>query len=489
MKKFSRISENTIILISQKLIIGIVSIILTPVLLKFIGVENFGLYAVGLALLGGISFVNWALNTSTQRYISVSLGMNNVQKLNEVLTASFVLHLGYAIFLVMILSVMLNLNIQDYLTIPTEKTDLFRTLFVYMGVASVIGVITIPFIAYFRAHERFLIISIVALVEPLVKLLFIMLVGMWNGDLLLKFSLLILVGQLLIFIIYFALFTVHRGDARVGLAFVRRTTLKDMATFIQWNVFGALVTMSRNQGTGLILNRYFGLLVNSAYAIALQVNAIVLMLAQSVTSAATPQLMKEGGGGNDQKMLANAKALSANSFILTSNVALPILLNLELFLSLWLGEAIPDGTDLFITLVLFLSVTSTLSGGIQSIFMVINRVKEYNLVVGSVILLNVPLATLLFWFNLPSYLIIVSGIFLEFVAFILRIYLLRKYIKFDSAIWFWDHFLRMVVFLIVYVVVSSLDDIFSFGNLMTLCVSLVGITIYVYMSKVWLEQA
>jgi O-antigen/teichoic acid export membrane protein len=196
--------------------------------------------------------------------------------------------------------------------------------------------------------------------------------------------------------------------------------VKELVFFSGWNLFGTLCSLGRSQGLSVLLNVFFGPLLNAAYAIANQITGQLGFFSITMLQTLSPQIMKSEGAGERQKMLYLSMLASKFCFFLLSIVAIPCLFEMKTILTLWL-EDVPEHTLVFCQLVLIGALTNQLTIGLQTALQAIGKIKLYQIIVGSLLLLNLPISYCLLRLNYPAYSVLISYCFIELLACSLRI--------------------------------------------------------------------
>jgi O-antigen/teichoic acid export membrane protein len=430
-KTSARVAINTAIIYVQKFSSAALALITTPLLLRVLGVSDFGIYALTTGFVGAVTFFTWSVSSATQRFIALALGEKNDAKLKQVISSSMFIHLVYGVIIFLAIVLVNYFFSAQLLNIPPDRQEAASKIIVIVAGISFLNIIGIPFLGVLRAHENFFILAVAGVTESLCKLAIAFLLLFLKGDLLLQYSLLMLLVSLISFFIYSI--TVHKKYYKINADLIQphTPTIKNMMAFIGWTLLGALAVMSRNQGVAVVLNMFFGVITNAAYGVALQINYAINILAQGVTGALTPVLLKSAGEKNYDKMLYSMKTMSRMAFYSIAVVSLPLYFSMEKVLFLWLKN-VPDGTVVFARCTIILVLVCILSSGMQAVFDAIGKVKIYNILVSVLLILNLPIAYLFFKLGYPDYTILLVSISLECLSYFLRLYLLGKYVNFSG---------------------------------------------------------
>lgn len=436
-KTANRILINTIIIYAQKFSTAALALVTTPLLLKVLGVEDYGVYTLTLGFVGTLTFLTWSLSGTTQRYIAVTLGEKNYEKLPQVLSSSLLIHLVYGIIIIAVIEI-INFNyVNDLLDIPRSRQNTIHYILSFVAGISFFNIIAIPFIGSLRATEDFKSIAIIGVIESGFKLVMAFLLLCFSGDKLILFSALMFLVSIIIFLAYF--FRVMKAKKRIYKKFVKPNSvlIKEMLSFISWSFLGALATMSRNQGVTVLINVFFGVVANAAYGIAQQINNAINILAQGVTTSMAPVLMKAAGENNNEKMLYMMRTMAKLSFFSISIFSIPVFFEMNYILELWL-KVVPKESVTFSRLTILLILVILLSSGMQNVFIAIGKVKEYNIFASLFLILNLPISYLIYTLGGESYTIILVGIVLELITLNSRLFLLNKFLDYKISTYFYE---------------------------------------------------
>jgi O-antigen/teichoic acid export membrane protein len=229
----------------------------------------------------------------------------------------------------------------------------------------------------------------------------------------------------------------------ISAKFYDKSQAKEMSSFLSWSLVGSLALTSRNEGVQVLLNIFFGVVLNAAYGIAMQVNAAMSILSQGVLGSLGPQIIKSAAQKDYVKMIFLMRTMSKFAIFSISLFAIPLFFECDTILKLWLGK-VPENTVIFVRLFILFGQIMLLSAGIQNVFDALGKVKVYNIWVSLILLLNLPFAYALFKLNFPPYTIIFVGMTLELVSLQVRLYLLKKHIDFSILHFYSDTIIRVV---------------------------------------------
>lgn len=426
METSKRVFYNTGFLYGRMLITLVISLYSTRLILSALGQDDFGIFNVVAGVIGMLNFLNGAMTVSTQRYLSYFIGAENLNKLKSVFSSSLLLHLALGLLIVVLLEGAGLFLFDGFLNIPPERMGAAKTVYHFMILGAFFTFVGVPFDGAINAHEHLFIEALAGVVEAFAKLGIALWLIKFQNDKLILYGLLM---ASLIFTIRFlkGLYCYNKFKECKSIFSVRLdlSLVKEMFSFAGWNLFGSFCHVLKNQGLAIVLNVYYSVIINAAYGIANQVNGQLTAFSVNMLKAVNPQIIKSEGGKQRDRMLRLAMFACKLSFYLMLFFALPLILEMEFVLKFWLKD-VPETTVEFCRLVLIVSVLSQLTVGLRSAIQSVGRIKAYQVVVGVLLMLNIPAAILLIKLGLPSYSVIYGSIFLEVVAAILRIWFANK---------------------------------------------------------------
>lgn len=463
LKSGSRTAVNTFIIYGQRLSSAAIALISTPIILNALGVKDYGLYTLTVGFVGMLSFINWSLSSTSQRFIAFAIGAGDIDRLKRIFASTFFIHFIYGFILFLLIAMSADIIIARFLNIPIERIGAAKTILRFVAVITFINIITVPFTGLFRAHENFIYLALVSIFESLLKLGIAFSILYVAFDKLIAYSALLLLVSGIVFLFNVSVSRKFYKEVNLHKRNLDRKLIKEMLGFMGWSLLGAGAIMGRNQGVSVLLNLFFGVVANAAYGIAMQVQFAVGMLSQGIIGSMSPQIVKNAGAGDTDKMIYLMRTMSKFAVLSSSFIAIPFLIEAPYILKLWLKN-IPEGAILFSRLIIVFGLAMGLSAGIQNVFDAIGKVKLYNIWVSLVLLFNLPLAFVFFEFGAPAYVIILTGILLELTALFVRLLLLRKYLHFSIPVYLNDILLRLILPIAVPVILILLMKQFQIAD-------------------------
>ena len=474
----NRAALNTIVIYFQRFFAAGLSLITTPIILKTLGVENYGIYTLTIGFVGMLAVLNWSLSNATQRYTAFAIGEGDFVKLKKVFSTALVIHFLYGILLFAIIAIIGYFFVQNILNIPLDKVHDAQIVLYIVAFLSFITIMTIPFLGILRTNENFLVIAIVGIIESILKLGIALSIVNFISSKLIVYSLLLMGISLSSLVIYICVVKIKYKIVTVTFGLYDKHHAKDMFSFLSWSLLGSLALTSRNEGVQVIINIFFGVVRNAAYGIATQISVAMSILAQGIIGSISPQIIKSAGSGETSKMIFLMRTMSKFAAFSTSIIVIPIFFECPLILKFWLTN-VPSETVIYVRLILIFGQIMLFSAGIQTVFDALGKVKIYNIWVSFILILNLPIGYVFFKLGFPSYTIIIVGMFLELISLNVRLNLLKKFVAFSIKEFYIDTIFRVclpAIFVSLIVYLSGfliLDPLYSL-----LLAFLISFTIY-----------
>lgn len=412
-----RIAQNTILLYFRLIITMIISLFTARYTLKYLGPEDYGINNVTGGLIGFIGIITNTMESATQRFLAFDLGCNNTKQYQN--TFSMLLNI-YAIFCfiaVIVLELIGPYIINNYLTIPPNRIFAAQCIFQLSILMFIIGTMSIPYTASIIAYEKIGIYAFFTILDVSGQLLSIIVLFSTPYDKLISFGTLIAcMATIRIGIIVF--YCKRNFDGCKYNRFWNNQLFKKLLSYAGWNMFATATYFLNNQGQSILLNIFFGPIINAAKAIADRVNTTVTSFSNNFYIAVSPQIIKSYAANDIIYMKKLVLVSSKFAFFLLSIISIPIIFNMKYILTLWLGkEQVTHSMTTFCQLVLIYSLISVLENPITQAVRATGNIKRYQITVGLQVMTFIPICWALFKLNYPAY---YSMIVLSLIYFIVQ---------------------------------------------------------------------
>ncbi|OOF42514.1 polysaccharide biosynthesis protein [Rodentibacter rarus] len=428
------IAKNTLFLYIRMLFNMGAMLYISRVVLRVLGVEDFGIYNIVMGVVILFSFFNGTMTATTQRFINVEKAANDVSRINMIFNISLLNHL-FIMLIVTVLAETVGLWFLNHkLNIPTERMSAANIVYQIALLIALIEIIKVPFNAMIVAHERMAFYAWLGLSETLFKLTAIfILMQIEQYDKLISYSLLLLGVSLLVFLLYFN-FTRRSFYPETRFHFHKDLSkTKEMASFSGWMLLGQTAYVASTQGLNMVINLFFGVTVNAAVGIATQVDTAIYSFVNNFQVAFNPQLVQSYAAKEEERNKKLILGTSKYSFYLIAILSAPVLYFTHPLLTFWLGDQLPQYVEPLVQTTLLCSLISAMAGSFWMTALAIgtNKIKQYNIVIAMIDLCTVPLAYFLFTLGYSPVYAFIGRFSTALFMQIYRFYFINKKIQFN----------------------------------------------------------
>ncbi|MDO5760630.1 MAG: MATE family efflux transporter [Bacteroidota bacterium] len=424
----SKIAKNTLILYGRMLLLLFIGLYTSRVILKVLGEEDFGIYNVVAGVVSMFTILTQSLSTAISRFLTFELGKNNTQKLKNIFSTALCVQLVLVVGVIIIAEPIAVWFLNTHLHIPFERLSAANwVLQCVMGIFA-INLLSVPFNAAIIAHERMKTFAYISLTEGILKLVISILLAYSSFDKLKTYAVLMLCIDLCVKMMYVIYCKKHFFECKKFSLKYTPPLLKEIGSFAGWNFIGNGVWVLNNQGINILTNIFFGVKVNTARGIAVQVNNAVQQFVNNFTTALNPQITKSYAMGEYSFMRTLMYRGAKYSYFLMFFFALPLCLETEQVLNIWLHK-VPEYAVIFVRLTLIGAFCTVVADSMVRVLYATGKIKKYQIVVGSIGLLDFPLTYLVFKMGCPPWSAYIIYIFIYFVLIFVRLFLIDKLVS------------------------------------------------------------
>lgn len=394
----NRIIKNTALLYFRMILLMLVQLYIVPVVLRNLGVVDYGLYNVVAGVVMMFSFLGGSLSSGIQRFISFAIGKNDKALLNTTFNVTTSIFIVFSIVAFLLLESIGLWFVNYKMNIPTERVVAANWVFQFSVLSFIISLMTIPYNAVIIAHERMSIYAYVSILDGMSKLLLAVSLSIFPFDKLIYYGGIIVIISVTICLFYIFYCRKNFGECREVELVWSPEIGKKLLFYSSWNVVGVLANIGRGQGLNIVMNLFFGTLLNAAHAVALQINGVVSQFINNIYMATRPPITKLYAQGDIVGMWSLIFRSTKIAFYLLMVLSVPAMMEIETLLSLWLHE-VPTYTSDIVVLMLAMTLIETLVNQLIAAFQAANRIKRYQQYSSTIILLCVPFSfvVLRFW--------------------------------------------------------------------------------------------
>ena len=477
-----RIAKNTLLLYFRMLFMMAVSLYTSRVVLNVLGVEDFGIYNVVGGVVAMFTMLSGSLSAAITRFITYELGAGNQDNLRKIFSSAVTIQIGLAILIILLAEAVGVWFLNLKMNIPVARLNAANWVFQFSLLTFAINLISVPYNASIIAHERMSAFAYISILEAVGKLSIAFLIVVSPIDRLIFYALLMCVIALVVRVAYGAYCKKHFEECTYRFIF-DKDLLKRMFGFAGWNFIGATSSILRDQGGNVVINLFCGPAANAARGIAFQVNNAISGFVTNFMTALNPQITKSYAAGDRDYMMVLIFQGARLSFYMLLLLSLPVLINTHYILELWL-KIVPDHTVLFVQLVLVFAMSESISHPLITAMLATGKIRNYQLVVGGLQLMNLPVSYILLRMGMFPETVIVVAIFISQCCLAARLWMLRRMIglsarKYLTKVYINVLTVAVIASIIPFLLTIKLEE--SFLNFVLLCLASLfctGITIY-----------
>lgn len=420
-----RIAKNTLMLYVRMLFGMLVSLYTSRVVLQALGVEDYGIYNVVGGVVAMFSIISNSLSSSVSRFLTFELGKGNMEGLKRVFSTSLTIQVVLAVMIVLLSETIGLWFLNTHMTIPINRLYAAKWVFHASVFTFVISLLSVPFSASIVSHEKMSAFAYIGILDIILRLLIVLFIA-YSGlefDRLIVYALLLVGVVCIMQAIYWNYCTRHFEECKFRLSF-DSGYWKEMSSFAGWNFIGGSASLLKDQGVNILLNLFIGPVINAARGIANTVNNVLVSFSNNFMTALNPQITKSYAAGDYEYMFSLVERGSRFSYYILLIFALPVLFETEFILTLWL-KSYPEHTVNFVRLILIVTLCDILSNTLINLQSATGRIRNYQLVVGSMLLMNFPLSYLCLKFGYPPESTLIVALVVSVSCLLLRLIFLR----------------------------------------------------------------
>lgn len=468
-----RILKNSIYIYLRLAVVMILSLLTTRVLLAALGVVDYGLYNVICGFVGLFSFLNTSMSNGIQRFYNFEISVNGNEGAVKVYNLALRIQLLIAIFILILAETIGLWYINTELVIPNGKIFASNCIYQCSIISFLFVILQVPYSSIVMAYERMNYFAIVSVCDAILKIIIAFLIKFSSNDKLILYGILIMFISILNYIFYFTYCKYHFKHIKV-LKIFDKSLFKSMFSFSGWNLFGSFAFVVKSQGTNLLLNSFFGTVVNAANAISSQVSFALQAFASNLIIAFKPQLVHSYATNDYQRTSNLLNSMSKMSFLLFSFLAIPIIFEIDFILKLWLGDTIPDYTSILCILTIVATGIGCLHTPITQVVHATGKMKNFQIITGIIMCSIVPVS----WGALmlgasPEYVFIIT-IIITIINQIVSTLVLYSLFKFNIKQYLLDVILKCTIYSIVLSLILLAINILLLPSTLRFFISLIG---------------
>lgn len=450
-----RILKNTIFLYFRMLLIIVVGLYTSRILLEKLGFEDYGIYNVVGGVIVLFSFLGTALNSATQRFLSIELGKNNLLGVSKVFSTSICIYLLLSIIILIGAETIGLWFLNTQMNFPQNRVVAVNYVYQISIFTFILNALRTPFNACIISYERMSFYAYTSIIEAVLKLLVVYIIDKSGIDQLIFYALLIM-GISIILLVWYIFYCRYNFLYFRLYKKIDRSYFKAMFNFSGWSLWGSLAVIGSNQGINILLNIFFGVIINAGMGIANQVANIINQFSSSFQIAFNPQIVK-GYANNELENVTQLVFSTARiSFFLLFVIAIPFLIDAEYILGLWLND-VPNYAKEFTFYLLVSFLIEAIAAPLYMTIQATGRIKNYQITVSIILMFNIILGYIFLKLNFSPVFVIMIRCFVALFLLFYRIIIVSKVLKYSI-----NSFFKSVLYRIFFVSILCFIPLYYF---------------------------
>lgn len=447
-----KIAKNSVFLTIRMVIVLGITLYTTRIILEVLGVVDYGVYNVVCGFVTMFSFLSTSMSNGIQRFFNYEFGKNGEDGANDVFCTAIYIQALLAIVIVIVVELFGLWYLHNKMVIPSDRICAADWIFQFAIISFVISIMQAPFAAAVTAHERFNFYAVVSVLDAVLKLFIVILIRNINADKLIYYGLLMTCVSFINILLYY----IYCKKRFVEIKFhkgLNRSLFKQMLGFSGWNIFGSFSGVMKEQGINLVINFFFGPVVNAARGVAAQVNSGIRGFVGNILTPVRPQVVQSYARGDISRTMNLTYSISKLSSCFFLMMAIPAAVEIDYVLKIWLGNNVPDHTNYFTVLVLATTLINILNGAISAVVHATGIMKDYQLWGSLIDVMSVPISfVVLKIFSIPEFALAIVFICAS-LGHLVSLIIVRKLVKMPLR-----QYMKKVCFpiIVVFVITVSL---------------------------------
>ena len=471
MEAAKRVAKNTGILYARMAITVFISLYSTRLILAALGVADFGLFNVVGGVISMLGFLNSSMAAATQRFMSFAQGAGDLEKVKRIFNMSSLLHWCIAVLVFILLESAGYFFFHGVLNIAPDRLEVAKLIFQFMVISTLFTVISVPYEAVITSHENMMVYAVLGVIEAVLKLGIAFYITYTGIDHLVMYG--VLMATLSIFLLLVKRIYCHQVYEECDLMirkYYHKSTLNEMAGFAGWSLLGSSSSMVANYGISVVLNIFFGTILNAANAISAQLTGQLSALGNNLLKAINPIITKKEGSGNRQAMLKTTMMSCKLSFFMLSFFFIPAIIEMPFILKIWI-KSFPEFTLLFCILALGRNQIDQIYTPLHSAIGAVGNIKEFQIINSLLALAPIIVSYFLFLNHFESYSLFIVFIIFSLLSGINTIYYAQKICGLSAILFIRNVVLRTTLTFIIIFTISYLPSFFLQGNALKLALT------------------
>lgn len=429
MEQKKSLVKNTLTLYVRMLISMLVGLYTSRILISQLGVVDFGIYNVVGSIVILLGFLNTTLSLSTQRFINYELGNGNYERLTKVYSSSIVIHVLLALLVLVFAETVGLWFLNTQMTIPSDRLTAANYVYQFSILSAMLTLTMVPHTATIIAHEHMKSYATIGIIDVLLRFGVACLLYIVNSDKLIVYGVAMFVVVAVDYSMYFLYCKKNFAECR--FSFSKDTSLyRSMLAFSGWNIFSSISMVLNGHVVGIILNMFFGPVINAARGISNQVNGAVSGFVSNFQVAVNPRIIQSYASNEMDVFYRLVNQSAKMSFFLLLVLVVPIWINIDVILEMWLGS-VPQYAGVFCRIVFISSLINTFSLPLATAANANGNIRFFQTACGIFEIMNIPLSYVLLRYGCQPIAVYYLALTIVVITLFVRLFVLRRLIRFD----------------------------------------------------------
>lgn len=483
-----RIAKNTIFLYVRLAVAMVVNLYVTRILLDVLGVSDYGVYNVVCGFVSMFGFLNTSMANGIQRFYNYELGKNGEDAVVKVYNTALIIQIILVVGIVVLTETIGLWYVNTRMVISPDRDIAANLIFQFAVVSLIFVVLQIPFSAAIMAYERMDYYAIVSILDVFIKLGIVLILPQLSGDRLVLYGFLIMLVSAINFILYYVYCRKHLKLLKFKRVF-DKSLFKSMISFSSWNLLGSFAYIVKGQGVNVLINAFFNTVINAANGIATQVSSAIQTFSTNLAIAFKPQLTQSYSIGDYKRAELLMLSMSKISYVFVCIMAIPIIIEIDFVLDIWLKTNIPEHTTTFTKLTIIAMMIGVLNTPITQMIHASGQMKKYQIVTSITICSILPISWIFLKLGYDAASVFIVTIIIMTINQVASLQVLHSIFKFNIQRYIKEVVLTCIIltivpFLIAYCIHATMTSSFTRFTLVFLAnVLTAAILTYMTMSK------
>lgn len=419
-EKTKRIAKNAVLLYIRMVVTLIITLFTSRIVLKSLGFDDFGLYNVIGGVVTLFAFLRSSMSSSTQRFLAYEMGSSTADNLRHVFCVCLTTHILLALVLFALAETIGLWFLNTHINIPVGREEAANWIYQFAVLSLCMNMVSLPYDADIVSNERMGYFAFLSILDAVLKLAIAYIVLYTKGDNLILYGALMMGISALNLFLNWIYCRMKFAETRFSFFWNKAMFLR-IFSFSGWTIYGQLAVVGSNQGTNILVNIFHSVAANAAMGVGHQVNSALTGLVSNFQTAFKPQITKSYASGDYEYLTSLTNYASKISFFLLFLVSLPIILNIEWVLQLWL-ERVPAHAGELCIVFIIASLCNAVSAPLWMNIFATGRVRNYQLGLSAAYVAELIAVYVLFRMGYPLVVGVSMKAVLNFVVVFVRLY-------------------------------------------------------------------